>query len=781
MKKIYLVATLLLLVGCAGLVRENLEELFGKPNPQRFDEATPPRGAMSFRGDVQPILDKRCVVCHACYDAPCQLKLTAWEGVARGATNETVYNGARLLEGSLSRLFIDADKPSEWRKRGFFPVLNEYAATPLAEQHASLLARTLELKDQHPVTPNALLPAGMDTSLDRAQQCTPVEGYQDYAKSNPDWGMPYGLPGLTPEESGTIRSWLRLGAPYEGPAPLTPMAQQQIARWEQFLNGNSLREQLVSRYIYEHLFLNHIHFDAVGRPQFFVLVRSSTPPGQKLQEIASRRPFDDPGVARVYYRFRAEGETIVDKSHMPYALTAERMARWKQLFFSTDYAVAKLPTYKPEDTANPFGTFQALPENARYRFLLEEAQSTVMGFIKGPVCRGQTALNVINDHFWVFFLNPDFLNESDASFLQRESRNLTLPSENESNSLVLTPWLRYARQEQSFLEAKSAYYEERLNTPDKVSLDMVWNGDGTNPNASLTVYRHFDSATVLKGLQGEMPKTAWVMGYSLLERIHYLLVAGYDVYGNVGHQLNTRLYMDFLRMESEFNFMVMLPRASRVAVRDAWYREASSDVKDLVYGKYAHFNRESGIAYPADRPPASALMDMLKQRLAPVGRYEYDIDKLGDADLKRSLRDLASVRGEALAWMPEAALLRVESPGQPTRTFSLLRNTAHTNITYLLREGKTLVPAENSMDVLTGIATAYPNAFYRVQSSDLPAFATAVRGLSSTKDYAALVNRFGVRRTNPRFWELSDAINADYVNSHPIEAGWLDYNRLENR
>ncbi|CAG22542.1 hypothetical protein PBPRB0669 [Photobacterium profundum SS9] len=46
------------------------------------------------------------------------------------------------------------------------------------------------------------------------------------------------------------------------------------------------------------------------------------------------------------------------------------------------------------------------------------------------------------------------------------------------------------------------------------------------------VFRHFDSASMVKGLIGVQPKTAWIIDYSLLERIHYLLVAGFDVYGD---------------------------------------------------------------------------------------------------------------------------------------------------------------------------------------------------------------------------------------------------------
>ena len=52
-------------------------------------------------------------------------------------------------------------------------------------------------------------------------------------------------------------------------------------------------------------------------------------------------------------------------------------------------------------------TFRDLPINGRYRFMLDESEFFVMGFIKGPVCRGQIAVDVIEDRFWVFFIDPD--------------------------------------------------------------------------------------------------------------------------------------------------------------------------------------------------------------------------------------------------------------------------------------------------------------------------------------------------------------------------------------
>ena len=49
---------------------------------------------------------------------------------------------------------------------------------------------------------------------------------------------------------------------------------------------------------------------------------------------------------------------------------------------------------------NPFVAFAAIPPRARYQFMLDDAGYHVRAFIHGPVCRGQVALNVIDEQFW---------------------------------------------------------------------------------------------------------------------------------------------------------------------------------------------------------------------------------------------------------------------------------------------------------------------------------------------------------------------------------------------
>jgi Fatty acid cis/trans isomerase (CTI) len=191
MRVLAVALTLSALVGCATLSRDSFDQRYGSADPLRYDQpAAPAPGGVSWRADVQPILQRRCVVCHGCYDAPCQLKLGAWQGVARGGSGDNVYDTTRLLEAAPSRLFVDAQLPSQWRARGFFPVLNERSPTPEAQLAGSLLYQTLVLKQQHPLPGGPLLGEGFDFSLDRAMACPRIEQFEAHARKSPLAGRP---------------------------------------------------------------------------------------------------------------------------------------------------------------------------------------------------------------------------------------------------------------------------------------------------------------------------------------------------------------------------------------------------------------------------------------------------------------------------------------------------------------------------------------------------------------------------------------------------------------
>jgi len=463
---------------------------------------------------------------------------------------------------------------------------------------------------------------------------------------------------------------------------------------------------------------------------------------------------------------------------MPYAFNPARLDRYRELFLKPAYDVKALPSYRPEVAANPFVAFQDIPLDSRYRFLLDEARFTIMNFIKGPVCRGQVALGVINQHFWIIFVNPNHPTVAHGQKeVTRDHYNLKMPTVEESNTNPISTWLKYSKLEKKYLRQKLKYMRDVLQ-PEDITLDLVWDGEGHNDNAALTVFRHMDNATVVKGFVGDDPKTVVALGYPVMERIHYLLVAGYDIFGNIGHQLSSRLYMDFMRMEGEFNFLTLLPKETRRKEWAYWYRNTGKDMQAYLDEYMTLFDRESGIAYRSDSPKRELLV-LLRQRLKPVLNTRYDLPQDTDPAVLVELNKLAGIQGPALFWLPQTVFLHVE--GVAEGHYSLLHSNGMSNVSEFFFEKERRRPREDTLTLARGFLGAYPNAFYRVKKAELSAFVNAIEGLSGAADYRALVARFGIDRRHPNFWAHSDALRAAYPHYAPIEAGLFDYNRLENR
>jgi hypothetical protein len=735
--------------------------------------------APDYQREVRPVLEHRCLVCHGCYDAPCQLKLDSTQGLARGSTKEEIYSTARFSPATPSRLFEDVQTTAGWRALGFSPVTPDQPNASEADRRAGVMARILALKKQHPLPAGKVLPETFDFSLGRAQQCPRTEEFDSFATRFPQWGMPFGLPPLRDSEDRTLTDWLAAGAPATEPAALSPSLAREVRYWEKLFNGDSLKHRLAARYVYEHLFLAHLYLEDRGADTvFFKVVRSRTPPGTALSVISTRRPYDDPKVPRVYYRLWRDPASVVAKTHMPYQLTPERRDRWRKWFIDTEYTVDELPGYEPKTASNPFYTFQKIPYASRHSFMLDEAQFTIMNFIKGPVCRGNVALSVIQDRFWVFFTTPEsVVGKQFSQFLAHEDGQLKLPAGAESGIWSVTKWHSYAKAQSRYLEAKGNFIRKNAAALDKAGLNTFWNGYDTNANAALTVFRHNDSATVVQGLVGTQPQTAWLIDYPILERIHYLLVAGFDVYGTASHQLMTRMYMDFLRMESEMNFLGFLPQDQRISEVSQWYRGADRSVHDYLDSYYEHGVLPPPFDFKTSQPKAE-LFRALQARMAKVLNHRYELQQSGlSAASIAALGRLDQVRGAAASIMPQVTLIAVNEHG----LLSVLSNSAYSNLSSILNSQSNRLPDEDSLTIANGVVGAYPNVFLQVSEAEIPELVAKIEGLRSEVDYSALLDRFGIRRTDERFWAVSDRVLADYADSEVISHGVLDYSRYENR
>jgi hypothetical protein len=756
---------------------------------------TLPKDPISYDEEVRPILESRCVVCHGCYDAPCQLKLTSLEGIHRGANKKKVYNAARITADEPTRLFVDAMTTEEWRQKGFDTVLNEGDANPRANLEGSVMYRMLRQKQLYPQARTGMLSDDFDIGLDRAQTCPTIDEFDKYAAKHPKGGMPYAMPNLDRDEYTTLVHWLAQGATMPEDRQPSAVAAEQINRWEAFLNGNSNKERLVGRYLYEHLFQAHLNFAGTDEREFYRLVRSSTPPGTPVEVIPTRRPYDDTS-GRVYYRIVRHQGSIVAKTHMVYELSDKRLQRYRQLFIEPEYEVASLPSYEVSVASNPIKTFTAIPVKSRYKFLLDDAKFFIEGFIKGPVCRGQIALNVIEDQFWVVFFDPDAevmgLNDE---FLNQVSDYLASPSELEDNFRLLASRKHYRSLFRKYVQMKESVVKEYNPVYIKDAMRYIWRGGGNNPNAALTIFRHMDSASVNYGFIGDYPETAWIIDYSVLERIHYLLVAGYDVYGNLGHQLNTRLYMDFLRTEGEDFFLAFMPAEQRQAIRDSWY-QGIRQMNKGDEGEVTWVNKEIVTGYQTDDPQLE-LYRHLESYLGPLaGEGDYinrcTSDKckpetsLNILRADKAMQKAAKMDGLIVQILPDVAFVRVRMGGkqEDDLAYTMISNKAYKNVTSMFANEEAVNSRdyeEDTQTVVRWLEGSYPNFFYVVDLEDIESFVEEYNALDNRDEYEAFVARYGLRRTSDDFWKHADWFNQQYAREQPRLSGIYDLNRYQNR
>ena len=740
---------------------------------------------------IQPIFDNRCLACHSCFNAPCQLNLQNYDGFLRGANKLNVYDGTRTKAVEPSRIWVDAKTTAEWRKKAFFTVhTSEKPDENLFFRMINLRADRSDLSVTKQVHESEVCAANM-------------KEYELLQKGSPELGMSYGLPPLTQDQLKTLQGWIEKGAP--GPSreeqrkhdQVSTTTAKQIRQWESFLNQTDLKQQLISRYLYEHLFLAHIYFPQ-NKSEFFRLVRSRAACESGVDEIATRRPNDDPGTKKFFYCLSKFPGTMVMKTHIPYEWNEAKLARYKKVFSEGSWKVESLPSYAPGVAENPFIAFKDIPVKARYQFLLDDAQYEVSTFIKGPVCNGSMAVNSIQEQFYVFFLQPQSDNMViSPEYAEKAKDMLVLPGMWGSDvELLKTPLLM-----KKIVDHREAYRKLRVQEllkirPKGYSLSDIWDGDGKNPNALLTVFRHDQNAVVLKGAVGDLSKTAFVLDYPLLERLVYNLVVNFDVFGNVSHQLMTRVYMDMIRMEAEELFLMFLPPEQRIIYRRQWYSGLLAGAKMSYIFPTVGSIEPTAVRYTDSQKTK-------KQFVEKVLFYRFNEQVRGSLDLLNwkniepprrmmknivldpydaELRTVASIPAESKTpfarFFPDVAYITIQS-AKGARVYTLIHNKEHENISWITGESLRMSPEEDTLTFKEGFWASYPNMLFVVTDNSLKDFVQKIAAIKSDKDYQALVDIYGVRRQNKNFWQSYDALNAFYKEHAPEDFGYLDLTRYD--
>ena len=744
--------------------------------PVKFEELNK---NISFINEIKPILDKRCVSCHSCYNSPCQLKLSSFEGIQRGSTKKSIYEN-RITAANPTRLFIDATNEKQWRKKGFTSVLDS-----MEESNESIMMQYLFQKQQNPLSIGTYSPENDELScVENKEELT------DYFDENPHKGMPYGFPALKKEEYNLLMTWLKQGAINDTKNIIgTNSEKEQIKKFENFFNNEDIKHQVTARYIYEHLFLAHISFDEKSG-NFYELIRSSTPTGIKPQIIATRFPYDEIKKP-FYYRFQKIESTIVHKTHMLYKLNDEKLKRYKELFIDPIWEQKPfLPPYDTRISANALKTFEQIPASSRYQFLLDDVSYIITTFIRGPVCKGQIALNVIQDHFWVTFLDPKYdLSIQDRYFLHDNIPNLSIPNEyGEDPSLYKTfQALDDYELSKKYHTNKALIYNQYY--PNGLKLDAIWKGNKNLENDSiLTIYRHFDSASVHKGALGDIPKNLWVIDFPLLERVYYSLVAGFDIFGNTAHQLLVRTHMDRLRIEGESNFLEFLPKKSRVDYFNSWYEgwlaqylsvyipsnnnvdiqyKTNDYKKEFVEKLFVHTNTK--------KDPINFIEDGYKKTsIKKVYQTKQEIEEsFKSFTLPNSSEFIKSFNNKE----SNLAFIKIELNSGENLVYTLVINRWHKNVALLFDEDSRLDSKKDRINIVKGLIGSYPNAFIIIKQNKLDDFFNLLQNYEDNEINNKKLLEYVINRANPNFWEIFDWFDTEFKKQDSLEYGLFDLNK----
>lgn len=769
----------------------------GDNNPIVADKQAPAPVALppaierpiSYHEEIRPILETKCLSCHSCYDAPCQLKLENTEGLLRGAFRESIYVGARAEALSPTRLGIDELTVSGWRDRGFHSVLQSHDT-----QSEPLIAGMISLAKQYPFPPNSKIPDSVELGITRKNQCVTGEKFSDYARDYPLSGMPFAVTGLSDQEYALLAGWVKQGAVItDEPVALSDDEKESLQQWESLLNRSDNRGKLVARWLYEHWFMATLYFpDLAGELRFFELIRSSTAPGKDIIPIPTVFPNDDPEQP-FFYRIRPISGSVLHKRRIPYPLDVAKQRRIDELFFAEEWPMGDLPGYSYAERVNPFATFVDIPAYARYRFMLDDAEYYVRNVIHGPVCRGQIATDVLRDRFWVLFQNPESDPFITNNAYQRQAIPLLeMPGQNDDLLGMGEELLWYLGHHNDYLARRRSQYFSQY--PEGASLDHLWNGDNRNQDALLTIARHYDSASVARGLVGDIPQTLWLMDYPLLERTYYILVVNYNVFGNVAHQLLTRLYFDLIRNSSEHNFLRLIPNGQRTDILHDWYQQAGKLKFGIFYENIDDVS-PSAEGFATEDPKQELALRIL-ERFEPVNAMADDpINRCRTTDcmrpdqplwIKKTDQALSTLAARPAAdlpginRLPEVTFIRVKHNHAERTVYTVLRDRAHTNVAFILGEELRYQPEKDHLTIYPGIIGSYPNFIFDVPSTDIEKFALLLGSAKNDKHFERIVEAWGVRRTHPHFWEILHDITAWQKERDPLLAGIFDVNRYEN-
>jgi len=769
-----------------------------------------------YTNKIRPIFEKRCITCHACYESPCQLKLTSYEGLTRGAIGVNPY-GSDYSGGEQIRLFKDGLSETDWRQKGFYSVVDQNSeSSPEEKLDNSLLYKfVLEGFKTH-----GLNDEFKTISRRKAKNC--VASTADYNDLKPktkiETAMPFGMKSVTGEEFEELRTWIELGAP--GPnksmkkwmhTAHDKITNAGIVKIETILNNPNLKYRWAAKYFYEHTYSAHFSFNSKTR-EFFEILRSSTPFPKQIKEVVTKFPFDDPKI-KIYYRFNKIHSSIVHKNHIVFNLSDHKINRFVELFIKDNSWGEDLEAVNYV-SANPFVNFKSIPPKIRYTWMIENAHYLIDAFSRGPVCKGAGATSLVRDYFHALFLSPDVdPTIQDPEFLKNNAKLLGLPELPEGKDIN---YFKYNDFTQEYLNKKNKLIEANLKN-NIYSVNDIWIGSGKSveddKNSFLTLFRHKEGVSVFQGKLGPGAKTAWVFDYPIFERLYYILVPSFNQFGTLNHRLRTRVYSEKLRIEAVSNFLKIFPQNIRQEVRHSIYDgvggfirrkfiDGDLKIKNKNISKLAKLTSyQSNLIKKNDKLSATKIEQKVnivtenvflllnsnyKRNLLTKFNYKSNYVELNNEPnnqlsfVEQELSRISKNKGYQNQFFPEISYLYIRKNNVLNKIYTMTLNRAfyYSNLSVLKKQRKA---DDDTLYIFKNMQTSRPRNFYIINEENIKEFVNDLLKVKGGIGYQRFARKYAISKSDNRFWEVFDNINLYFKKNDPLNYGVFDMSKYEKQ
>ncbi|WP_455245215.1 fatty acid cis/trans isomerase [Petrachloros mirabilis] len=741
---------------------------------------------ISFTQDIKPILDTKCVSCHACYDAPAQLDLRSVAGIQRGAIKLDPY-APRTSPVPPTFVWNSKNTLEDWRKLGFFSVTEG--------GKDSIMGKMLRLGHENPVEPNERFSDKVELDPFKRKFYFPNSYEIDaYIAQKPREGMPLAVSGLLPSEYANLIQWLEEGAKFDHKvAEPSEVDLGMISNWEGFLNGEDARTQLMARYIYEHIYLVTFLFENKEDANFYTLVRSTTPPGEPVVPVAQHVANGPVAEGDFYYRFMLLDQTrCVKNTRLQMVADDKKLNRWKEIFDEQEWTAQSLPGYSEEERYDILGIFKDIPPKVRYKFLLDNTWNIRGAIVHGPSCHGNQAIGSVQDQGWHFYENPEtslYVNDPEYRAMVDPLLSFYINKNSVQDAFI-------TRHE--FVGRRKKYMKLRMEREQelgiKTQMTDIWRGEDDDDTPIVTVYRHQTDAYTLdpKVAAGDYPKESWLIDLPIFEQAYYTAVTNYDLFDSSDSWTWVREIFGLSRIEAEMNLLRFIPAKDRKPTFASWYKGPLTATRLRL--EMPVFNPEdeipTGIEYTTDDPMKEfyiKLLDYMGDKVIsadPINRVDAPIPSDPVAAAMRKITDAS--KEEQPAWrrfkaiIPEASLLRIDREGQEPLVYTMTRDRWYDTKAFISPVLQDEDPSKGRVSVLEGVQTAYPRFMFRIPEAEVDEFADALVQAGTTEALTKIVERWGIRRSNPDFWAYLDTMKEYIRRRDPTRAGTLDVDRYLN-